>query len=234
MTRPSTPPPSPPRNLRLTGFVLQKYRSQTATGKLTNRKSEQTIPPPLSLPWNLRLMDFVLRRTLTNSNRNAHKLQQERSQTGRVTRSPNLPPLLHEISGSPVLFCKYTAHNLRQERSQIRIVTKPYPPSPPFFKGFSEPCFVLTNKKSNHTILYFSLTSIFPYARSKIDTRALTNGTSDQTLRPSPSMPGNLGLIGFLAKTTAHKSQQKAHKTMSSKSKTGISFSQRVSTTTSD
>jgi hypothetical protein len=81
VTRTSTPPPSPPRNLRLTGFVLQKYRSQTAK-----------IP-------------------LTNSNKNAHKLQQERSQTRKVTRTSTPPP-------SPPRNLRLTGFVLQQYRSQ--------------------------------------------------------------------------------------------------------------------
>ncbi len=85
------PSPSPPRNLNLTGFVLQKYRSQTATGHSqtatrthTNKKSDQTVDASPLSSTKSQTHRFFLQKyrsqtttgTLTNCNMNAHKQEE--------------------------------------------------------------------------------------------------------------------------------------------------------------
>jgi hypothetical protein len=161
---------------------------------------------------------FCTAETLTNSNRNAHKLQRERSQTRKVTRtSTPLPPLLHEISDSPVLLCKNTAHKQQQEHSQtatgtltnIRTVNnRPPCPSPPRI---------------------VRLTGFVLQERSQIATRTLTNKRT--VTRPYPPLPLSStefqtnGLCSARTLTNcnknAHKNDQNVHPSLpSTKSQT--------------
>ncbi len=75
VTRPSTPPPYPPRNLRLTGFFLQEH-SQTAPRTLTNKNTVVTIYAPES-----QIIRFFSKKPLTSSNKKARKTRRSKSET---------------------------------------------------------------------------------------------------------------------------------------------------------